>query len=230
MPLSELISRQDSVRLFEFESLRQELKISLSDVQRFLSLGWIGVLEELHGKGLDMDILMDMDKLMGLWQDLYPFLLHLQQWILKLEKFLAFWEKVLYLLLFFSCVSEFPNSLRPPCTTMPWTIWPALVVLWGVCWMFYAPDDLDWEADAFEVENIDNQFPGEYLLSPRPNEVLIFFQTSIIFCLNLTTKRFNWARVILTRYISNKHRHNLHLYPMSSFMHQHPWALYRLRH
>ncbi len=19
---------------------------------------------------------------------------------------------------------------------MPWTIWPALVVLWGVCWMF----------------------------------------------------------------------------------------------
>jgi len=32
--------------------------------------------------------------------------------------------------------SEFPNSMRPPCTTMPWTIWPALVVLWGVCWMF----------------------------------------------------------------------------------------------
>jgi hypothetical protein len=20
---------------------------------------------------------------------------------------------------------------------MPWTIWPALVVLWGVCWMFF---------------------------------------------------------------------------------------------
>jgi hypothetical protein len=35
--------------------------------------------------------------------------------------------------------SEFPNSMRPPCTTMPWTIWPALVVLWGVCWMFYTP-------------------------------------------------------------------------------------------
>jgi hypothetical protein len=35
--------------------------------------------------------------------------------------------------------SEFPNSMRPPCTTMPWTIWPALVVLWGVCWMFVTP-------------------------------------------------------------------------------------------
>ncbi|UPK91283.1 hypothetical protein LCI18_002218 [Fusarium solani-melongenae] len=33
--------------------------------------------------------------------------------------------------------SEFPGCIRPPCTTMPWTIWPALIVLWGVCWMFY---------------------------------------------------------------------------------------------
>jgi len=22
---------------------------------------------------------------------------------------------------------------------MPWNIWPSLVVLWGVCWMFYNP-------------------------------------------------------------------------------------------
>lgn len=35
---------------------------------------------------------------------------------------------------------EFPNNLRHLCTTMPWSIWPALVVLWGVCWMFYNPD------------------------------------------------------------------------------------------
>jgi hypothetical protein len=33
-------------------------------------------------------------------------------------------------------IFEFPDRLRPPCTTMPWNIWPALVVLWGVCWMF----------------------------------------------------------------------------------------------
>jgi hypothetical protein len=36
----------------------------------------------------------------------------------------------------FSVFSEFPNGLRYLCTTMPWTIWPALVVLWGVCWIF----------------------------------------------------------------------------------------------
>ena len=39
--------------------------------------------------------------------------------------------------------SEFPNNHRPPCTTMPWNIRPALVVLWGVCWMFnpWSPAD-----------------------------------------------------------------------------------------
>lgn len=37
-------------------------------------------------------------------------------------------------------VPEFPNNFRHPCTTMPWTIWPALVVLWGVCWMFWDSD------------------------------------------------------------------------------------------
>ncbi|KAF5632459.1 hypothetical protein F25303_9418 [Fusarium sp. NRRL 25303] len=31
---------------------------------------------------------------------------------------------------------EFPNNFRHTCTTMPWTILPALLVLWGVCWMF----------------------------------------------------------------------------------------------
>jgi len=32
--------------------------------------------------------------------------------------------------------SEFPRGRLHLCTTMPWTIWTALVVLWGVCWMF----------------------------------------------------------------------------------------------
>jgi len=35
--------------------------------------------------------------------------------------------------------AEWPDGRRPPCTTMPWTIWPTLVVLWGVYWMFYTP-------------------------------------------------------------------------------------------
>ncbi|KAH7006390.1 hypothetical protein EDB82DRAFT_493473 [Fusarium venenatum] len=33
-------------------------------------------------------------------------------------------------------IFEFPNNIRHTCTTMPWTISPALLVLWGVCWMF----------------------------------------------------------------------------------------------
>ncbi|KAM0230512.1 hypothetical protein ACHAPO_009277 [Fusarium lateritium] len=33
-------------------------------------------------------------------------------------------------------IFEFPNNIRHTCTTMPWTIRPALLVLWGVCWMF----------------------------------------------------------------------------------------------
>lgn len=33
--------------------------------------------------------------------------------------------------------SEFPNIRRPLSTTFPWSIKPALAVLWGVCWMFY---------------------------------------------------------------------------------------------
>ena len=47
------------------------------------------------------------------------------------------WRKLLENLLSSGNVSEFPNKHRPPCTTMPWTIRPALAVLWGVCWMFY---------------------------------------------------------------------------------------------
>ena len=35
--------------------------------------------------------------------------------------------------------SKFRKRNRPPSSTMPWTIWPSLVVLWGVCWMFYNP-------------------------------------------------------------------------------------------
>lgn len=40
-------------------------------------------------------------------------------------------------LLDFGWFSEWPNSRRPLSTTWPWNIRPSLVVLWGVCWMFY---------------------------------------------------------------------------------------------
>jgi hypothetical protein len=58
-----------------------------------------------------------------------------------IQHFLGFlamlWQKLLESLLFSHNASEFPNKHRPPCTTMPWNIRLALVVLWGVCWMFY---------------------------------------------------------------------------------------------
>ena len=57
--------------------------------------------------------------------------------LIRFVGFLAIiWQKLLKPLLFSHNVSGFPNNHRPPCTTMPWNIRPALVVLWGVCWMF----------------------------------------------------------------------------------------------
>lgn len=53
------------------------------------------------------------------------------------DHFMALWLQRYATILLFSRFSAFPNRCRPPCTTMPWTIWPALMVLWGVCWMFY---------------------------------------------------------------------------------------------
>lgn len=37
--------------------------------------------------------------------------------------------------------AEWPNGRRPLSTTWPWNIKPSLLVLWGVCWMFYGPGD-----------------------------------------------------------------------------------------
>lgn len=33
--------------------------------------------------------------------------------------------------------TEWPSGRRPLSTTWPWNIKPSLLVLWGVCWMFY---------------------------------------------------------------------------------------------
>lgn len=35
------------------------------------------------------------------------------------------------------CFAEWPNSQPPLNTTWPWNVKPSLIVLWGVCWMFY---------------------------------------------------------------------------------------------
>lgn len=36
--------------------------------------------------------------------------------------------------------TEWPSGHRPLSTTWPWNIRPSLVVLWGVCWKFYTPE------------------------------------------------------------------------------------------
>ncbi len=56
-----------------------------------------------------------------------------------LDRFMFGGEVLIYILYLYCFFSEFPRGLRHLCTTMPWTIWPALVVLWGVCWMFFDP-------------------------------------------------------------------------------------------
>lgn len=73
-----------------------------------------------------------------IWKNHRLILIHLPAICLLLRLFVTF---------FFS---EFPGGIRYLCTTMPWTIWPALVVLWGVCWMFIAWDEL-FQSDGFHT-------------------------------------------------------------------------------
>lgn len=69
----------------------------------------------------------------------------LLRWFMKNENILQtlfkrlqlLYQRLIYAIAFFWYFCEFPKGIRHPCTTMPWTIWPSLVVLWGVCWMFY---------------------------------------------------------------------------------------------
>ena len=62
------------------------------------------------------------------------------------------WQKFLDTLSFFCNFSGFPHKYRPPCTTMPWNIWPSLVVLWGVCWMFCNPVQPIGDAESWAIE------------------------------------------------------------------------------
>lgn len=64
----------------------------------------------------------------------------------------------------------FPNRQRPRCTTMPWNLWPSLVVLWGVCWMFYDPwSDLAFFSygQSFEEEELSLFAPCKHSMDDR---------------------------------------------------------------
>jgi hypothetical protein len=74
--------------------------------------------------------------------------------------------KYLLTCLLFCNFSIFPGTIRPRCTTMPWTIWPALVVLWGVCWMFNPRrSDAQFEHSGTSHSEIENSQPGEFGIS-----------------------------------------------------------------
>lgn len=52
---------------------------------------------------------------------------------------------------------EFAGRMRHWCTKMPWTICTALVVLWGVCWMFHpsqSPGTIDTLFDFSDSQNL----------------------------------------------------------------------------
>jgi len=91
---------------------------------------------------------------------------HTTNYILNL--LLIFFDTLSYMLNFLLLVSEFPNNIRHICTTMPWTIWPSLVVLWGVCWMFaMSPDISDGLAqplvDIIHMSGLGGEYPYAHL-------------------------------------------------------------------
>jgi hypothetical protein len=66
---------------------------------------------------------------------------------------------ILRFLLGCSKFGGFQNRERPRCTTMPWNIWPSLVVLWGVCWMFVNTPFIEFDATQFNSAFDDEQLP-----------------------------------------------------------------------
>ncbi len=140
--------------------LQDLIRKSQANVQHYLHLGLVGLVLLFPN-----ETPRNLAQLEALWQRCRKFLLlllYLYSWILEI---LARWQKALFLLL----ISEFPNRLRPPCTTMPWTIWPALVVLWGVCWMFYDNCDQirNWYDDFLTADDTSNVFATDH---PKPGK------------------------------------------------------------
>lgn len=77
-----------------------------------------------------------------------------------------------YLLLFCKS-SKFPDGDEPACTTMPWNILPALIVLWGVCWMFYGSSGFsDPTAVQYACGTGNDEVPGIGKLRHRTRAVM----------------------------------------------------------
>ncbi|KAH6682176.1 hypothetical protein F5X68DRAFT_24316 [Plectosphaerella plurivora] len=79
-------------------------------------------------------------------------------------------EFLLLIFVLWDMVAEFPGGIPPLCTTMPWTIWPSLVVLWGVCWMFAVysmPPEWAWPGDE-SFDFLDSLYNRLDHMSPDP--------------------------------------------------------------
>jgi hypothetical protein len=164
------IHRKGNLKL---RDLRDRITNSKSEIQKFFSHGWIRVFELQND-----EFYLETSDLMDLWKDFRKVLLHMLRIIHRLDKVLALWKMLIYVLQYL-LFSEFPNRLRPPCTTMPWNIWPSLVVLWGVCWMFYKEfaSNLGDEGPTQTINNATNivsndSFQGKFSMQPVSRKAL----------------------------------------------------------
>ncbi|KAH8672110.1 hypothetical protein BGZ60DRAFT_27939 [Tricladium varicosporioides] len=82
----------------------------------------------------------------------WRYLRHLELLLLRLLQFLINCSRF----------GGFPNRRRPKCTTMPWAIWPSLMVLWGVCWMFVVPWNDANHLDAHLRDYLDEEQPQPF--------------------------------------------------------------------
>ncbi|KAL8850630.1 MAG: hypothetical protein Q9221_004416 [Calogaya cf. arnoldii] len=62
--------------------------------------------------------------------------------------------------------SEWPGGRRPLSTTWPWNIRPSLVVLWGVCWMFY--DNSTRSKEQLRQQLEDGEAASSFWSQPTP--------------------------------------------------------------
>ena len=67
--------------------------------------------------------------------------------------------------------NEWPDGRRPLSTTWPWNIRPSLVILWGVCWMFYNNFVAESEGffDTHNMEEYVHTQPGESYTDSYPS-------------------------------------------------------------
>lgn len=179
-PLSELVTESSTLRLITLIAffLRSQfdwtnnvltqnsnlLGRTLSDVKKKFFLG---------KKTLRYNLLMrgfNERELEELWNIIYNLFSEMEQLLQFLHKHFKLLEQLLSLFTFYAYFSVFPNAFRHSCTTMPWTIWPSLAILWGVCWMFYGTPP-GYEADPVaQIRNANfsfEMFDGKLLFQAR---------------------------------------------------------------